>query len=62
MLHKRPLSPVCKSAIRLKTLSESLSGSFFMSLKQMQRKRVCKLLWISKEKGERKESNTTIVH
>lgn len=53
MLHRRPLSPICKSVIRLKTLSESLSG-IFMSLIQMQRKG---FLWISKEKGEKESKH-----
>ena len=61
MLHKRSLSPVCKSVISLKTLSASLTVIFFTSLQQMQRKRVCRFLWISKGKGERKGSTSTIL-
>ena len=61
MLHKRSLSPVCKSVISLKTLSASLTVIFFTSLQQMQRKRVCRFLWISQGKGERKGSTSTIL-
>lgn len=56
MLHKRPLSPVCKSVISLKTLSASLSVIFFTSLLQMQRKGFASFSGYQRERERGKEA------